>query len=228
MNAEKLRRNVESVRRRVADACRVMNRDPSSLTLVVVTKDRPVEAIRELYELGVKDLGESRVQEASEKRPSLPAGAGGPRWHMIGHLQTNKVRRAVELFDVIHSVDRPSLAQELHRHLASRGRTIDAFVQVNVAGEAQKGGIPPDQVLPFVDDIRDRCSTLRLQGLMTMAPLSDEPERVRWVFARLRELAVQVGLPGLSMGMTQDYVVAIEEGATHLRIGSAFFEGVFE
>lgn len=225
MNEERLRRNVEAVRRRVAEACRVMNRDPASITLVVVTKDRPVEAIRALYEMGVKDIGENRVQEAAEKRPAIPSD--GPHWHMIGHLQTNKVRRAVELFDIIHSVDRPSLAQELHKHLASRSRTIDAFVQVNVAGEAQKGGIPPDQVLPFVDDIRDRCSTLRLQGLMTIAPQSDDPERVRWVFARLRELAVQVGLPGLSMGMSQDYVIAIEEGATHLRIGSAFFEGVF-
>lgn len=224
MNEELLRRNVEAVRRRVAEACRVVDRDPASVTLVVVTKDRPVDAIRVLYEMGIKDIGENRVQEAAEKRPAIPAD--GPRWHMVGHLQTNKVRRAVELFDVIHSVDRPNLAEELHKHLASRGRTIDAFVQVNIAGEKQKGGIPPDQVLPFVDDIRDRCSALRLQGLMTIAPLSDEPERVRWVFARLRELAVQVGLPGLSMGMSQDYVVAIEEGATHLRIGSAFFEGV--
>ncbi len=226
MNVERLRRNVEQVRQNVQRACRAMRRESASLTLVAVTKGRPAEAVRALQELGMSDVGENRVPEAAEKRPAV-AGPG-LRWHMIGHLQSNKARRALDCFDVIHSVDRPSLAQELQKLLAARGRGIDAFVQVNVAGEKQKEGIAPEEVVPFVDDLRDRSPLLRLQGLMTMAPLTDDPEKVRWIFARLRELSVQVALPGLSMGMTQDYVVAIEEGATHLRIGSALFEGVFD
>ncbi|HLG42105.1 MAG TPA: YggS family pyridoxal phosphate-dependent enzyme [Planctomycetota bacterium] len=225
MNVDRLRRNVEQVRQNIQRACRAMKRDSASLTVVAVTKGRPAEAVRALHELGVSEVGENRVQEAVEKQPA--ATRPGLRWHMIGHLQSNKARRALDFFEVIHSIDRPSLAQELQKLLSARGRGIDAFVQVNVAGERQKEGIAPEEVVPFVDELRDRYPLLRLQGLMTLAPLTDDPEKVRWIFARLRELSVQVALPKLSMGMTQDYVVAIEEGATHLRIGSAYFDGVF-
>lgn len=223
MNLQRLRENVRTVRSRIRRACRNVGREASAVKLIAVTKGRSAEMMRELLDLGIRHIGENRVQEAEGKRPKIPEG---PVWHMVGHLQSNKVKRAIRAFDVIHSVDRQKLAEELHRALSAEGRRMKVFVQVNVAREPQKHGVAPEETLAFVDVLREKYRTLEPIGLMTLAPLSREPERSRPHFAALRELAVRCGLQGLSMGMSQDYVVAIEEGATHLRIGSALFAGV--
>jgi len=200
------------VRARIAAACGRARRDPASVTLIVVTKSIPKELIPQLAEFGVTDIGENRAVEGADR----VAGLGGFRKHMIGHLQTNKAARALQWADALHSVDRPSLVRELAKHQ----RKIPVFVQVNVSGEESKGGFAPDEASAAVADAR---RTLDVVGLMTMAP---EGADARPHFRRLRELAGQAGLRNLSMGMTQDFEVAVEEGATHVRVGTAIFEGV--
>lgn len=215
MNADQLRKNVAAVRDRIRRACDRAKRDPTSITVVVVTKTVGPEIINALADLGVTDIGENRVQDALQKHPQVKHPF---RWHMIGHLQTNKVKKALEIFPIIHSLDRPSLAQELGKHKA-----VDAFVELNVSGEVSKTGLPADQIGAFLPAIP---KNVRVLGLMTMAPLSEDPESSRPHFRKLRELAQRHGLSGLSMGMSQDFEVAIEEGATCVRIGTAFFQGV--
>lgn len=215
MNADQLRKNVAAVRDRIRIACDRAGRDPGSITVVVVTKTVGPEIINALADLGVTDIGENRVQDALQKYPRVKHPF---RWHMIGHLQTNKVKKALEIFSIIHSLDRPSLARELGKHKA-----VDAFVELNVSGEVSKTGLPADQIRAFLPTIP---KNVRVLGLMTMAPLSEDPESSRPHFRKLRELAQQYRLSGLSMGMSQDFEVAIEEGATCLRIGTAFFQGV--
>jgi pyridoxal phosphate enzyme (YggS family) len=209
------------VRERIAAACRRTGRDPSRVRLVAVTKSAEAEQIRRLADLGVKDVGENRVQEADRKRPAVPIPL---TWHMIGTLQTNKVGRALELFDVLHSLDRPRLADALSRRLEQTDRTMDVYIQVNVAREPQKAGLAPGELAGFVELVRRSHPRLRPAGLMTMAPESADPRAARPHFARLRALAGDVGLSGLSMGMTQDFETAVEEGATVVRIGRALFE----
>lgn len=209
---DRLRSNLEGVRARIAAACARARRDPAAVTLVVVTKSVPRELIPWLAGLGVTDIGENRAVEGLDRVGSL----GGFRRHMIGHLQTNKVVKALAWADTIHSVDRASLVGELAKHQ----RKVPVFVQVNVSGEASKGGFSPDGVEAAVADAR---RSLDVVGLMTMAP---EGAEARPLFRRLRELASRVGLTQLSMGMTQDFEVAVEEGATHVRVGTAIFNGV--
>lgn len=214
-----IRANLDRVRERVAKAAERAGRRPSDVLLVGVSKTVEVARIRQAIEAGVAALGENRVQEAKEKVAEI--GRPVP-WHLIGHLQTNKVRDALELFDVIHSVDRIDLARELDRRARARGRTIDAFVQVNVGGELSKGGWPPEAVETAVSAV-SALSGLKVRGLMTIPPAVDRPEDARAWFRALRKLAERHGLPDLSMGMSGDFEVAVEEGATMVRVGTAIF-----
>lgn len=217
--------NLEQVRGRIAAACARAGRDPGEVTLVAVSKNHPPESVRALADLGVGVFGENRVQEAKAKVPLAP---GRLRWHLIGHLQSNKCRDAVQLFEMIESVDSLGLAEELQKWADKAARTVRILLEVNVAGEASKFGYRPEAVLADLERI-NALPRLEVQGLMTVAPWSPDAERVRMVFRRLRELRgeceARLGapLPHLSMGMSGDFEVAIEEGATMVRIGTALF-----
>jgi pyridoxal phosphate enzyme (YggS family) len=193
---------------------------------VAVAKTFPPEAIREAAEAGIRDVGENRVQEASAKFQVLGRDV---TWHLVGHLQTNKVKKALEIFDWIHSVDSLRLAEEISRRAERVGREVDVLVEVNVSGEPSKFGVRPSELHRLIEQVV-RLPHLRLRGLMTIAPLVDDPEKARPYFAALRELRDQLlrsgvadHLPHLSMGMTDDFEVAVEEGATMVRIGRAIF-----
>ncbi|HLN62932.1 MAG TPA: YggS family pyridoxal phosphate-dependent enzyme [Symbiobacteriaceae bacterium] len=219
--------NVEQIRMRVAQAARRAGRTPDSVTIIAVSKTRTVDEIREVLAAGLTHLGENRVQELKEKWPAI---GGSATWHLIGSLQTNKAKLAVEMAGLIHSLDRDSLAEELARQAERRGEPCKALVEVNVSGEESKHGITPTELPAFLRRISER-GHLQVQGLMTMAPLSENPEAARPHFRRLRELAhevEQLRLPNidmqhLSMGMSGDFEVAVEEGATLVRIGTAIF-----
>lgn len=219
--AERLARLEE----RIAAACERARRKREEIVLVAVSKTHPPDVIAEAAALGVRVFGENKVQEARAKIPLCPSHLS---WHMVGHLQSNKAKWAVELFDVIHSVDSEKLARLLDAEAAERGRTIDILLEVNVSGEASKFGLKPEAVRPVLE-AANACSRLQVRGLMTMAPLSPDPERARPYFARLRELrdklSAETGipLPDLSMGMSGDFEPAIEEGATMIRIGTLLF-----
>ena len=211
LDLDRVRANLGDVRRRIEAACRRAGRQSEEIALVAVTKSIPGEQISMLAGAGVTDVGENRAVEAGERL----AGVKGLRRHMIGHLQTNKTRKALAWADVLHSVDRPSLVEAL----VAAGAAIPCYVQVNVSGEASKGGFRPEDVASAVAAAR---KGLRVEGLMTMAP---EGEAALPHFRRLRELAEREVLRGLSMGMSQDFEAAVEEGATLVRIGTALFEG---
>lgn len=211
MNLERVRANLENVRRKIAEACRRAGRDPGGVRLVVVTKSIPAEDIPALSPLGVREIGEHRPVEGLERVGPL----AGFRRHMVGHVQTNKVKKVLAWAEVLHSVDRPALVKELARH----NTRIPVFVQINVSGEATKGGFPAEEAEAAVAEAR---RGLDVVGLMTMAPAAGDP---RPVFRKLRELAARSGVTELSMGMTQDFETAVEEGSTYVRIGSAIFEG---
>ena len=218
------------VRERLARAAARAGRDPAAITLVAVTKTVTVPLIQAARALGFTAFGENRVQEAETKIGQL--GRDGIRWELIGHLQSNKAARAVHLFDRIQSIDSVRLAQTLDMHAAKRGTALPVLLEVNVAGEATKAGYAPDELLDAARAVA-KLPHLRPEGLMTVAPIVAQPEDVRPVFKRLRELrdalrdAVPVGGAGgwdaLSMGMSDDFEVAIEEGATVVRIGRALF-----
>jgi PLP dependent protein len=234
---ERLRTNLACVREHVGEACRRAGRRDIDVTLVAVTKYVAVDAIRGLLELGVTDIGESRPQQLVARAAELAAAAdalpGAPIWHLIGHLQRNKIKLLLPHARMIHSLDSERLAEALHEQALGAAQSVDAFLEVNVAGERSKSGIAPELAAPLAEAIR-RWPTIRLRGLMTMAPYDPDPETSRPFFARLRELlaslrqagAVAPECIGLSMGMSQDYAIAVEEGATHIRVGSALFEGL--
>ena len=207
------------VRERMAAACDRADRAPNEVTLVGVSKGFPAEAVAEAHAAGLRDLGENRVQEAAGKIGVLAARGVRPRWHLIGHLQTNKAKTAVELFGIIHSVDSVRLAQALSRRAHE---VVLILLEVNVAQETGKFGFAPEEVTSALSTI-EALPNLDVRGLMTVAPLTDDTERVRPVFRRLRELRDAHGLQELSMGMTGDFEVAIEEGATLIRVGRAIF-----
>ncbi len=217
--------NLASLRERIAAACARAGRDPAAVTLMGVSKFQPPEAVRAALDAGLTTFGESRVQEAKAKIPLCP---GRARWQMIGHLQSNKCRDAVALFSMIQSVDSLALAQELDRQCEKAAKTLPILLEVNVAGEASKFGYAPAKVLADFREL-NQLPRLEIHGLMTIAPYSPTPERVRPVFRRLRELRGEceqllgAPLPVLSMGMSGDFEVAIEEGATLVRVGSALF-----
>lgn len=229
--------NLKRVRERIAAAARAAGRDPAEVRLICVTKGVPIERIREAAAAGVREIGENRVQEAQEKQllmgrvPATGPAAGRPfgdspplRWHLIGRLQRNKAKLAAGLFDVVHSVDSPKLIETLERF----EQKLDLLIQVNVSGEAAKGGCRPEEAEGLAAAIQ-RSKHLRWTGLMTMAPFSKNPEDARPVFRQLRELRdvlqKRLSRPALdlSMGMSGDFEVAVQEGATLVRIGTAIF-----
>ena len=222
-------RNLESVRARIAAACARAGRESGAVRLVAVTKAVGVAEARALISLGVGDLGENRVAEALDKIDGI--GEAPVRWHMIGHLQRRKARLAVGRFAMIHSVDSVRLLEELEKRAAAAGSTEEILAELNVSGEESKYGLRPSGAEEFCRAAAG-CSCVRLRGFMTMAPLVDDPEEVRPVFAALRELLERTNAGGvcseplteLSMGMTNDYEVAVEEGATIVRVGTALFE----
>jgi pyridoxal phosphate enzyme (YggS family) len=211
--------NLERVRERVARAAERAGRTPDDVLLIGVSKVVEVERIRAALAAGLGALGENRVQEAKAKVAEL--GRPVP-WHLIGHLQTNKVKDALPLFDLIQSLDRLELAHELERRAAAQGRVVEALLQVNVAGEASKGGFAPDAVSEALDTI-GTLSHVRVRGLMAIPPEVERAEDSRPWFRRLREMADKHGLRDRSMGMSGDFEVAIEEGATMVRVGTAIF-----
>lgn len=211
--------NVIAVRERIARACDRAGRDPSSVTLIAVTKTHPLAAIAAAFDDGVRDFGENRVQDAHDKIPRLRDDCTAATWHLIGHLQRNKVPLALDLFDVIHSVDSERLARAISERAV---KPVRIYLEVNIGGEASKEGASPDDAAGL-SDLIGRLPNLDLVGLMTVAPIVADPEEVRPVFRRLRELCDAIGLAGLSMGMTGDFEVAIEEGATAVRVGRAIF-----
>jgi len=219
--------NVARVRARIAEAALRSGRRPESVVLVGVTKTVGVDRIRELVASGVRVLGENRVQEARTKVPEIP----GVAWHLIGSLQRNKVKDALRWFTLIHSVDSLGLAEEISRRGAEQGGSgpAEVLIQVNVSEETQKHGVPLEEAGRLVAQVRE-LPGVRVRGLMGMAPLVDRPEEARPFFRRLREVRDRVrealpdaGVEDLSMGMTDDFEVAIEEGATLIRVGRALF-----
>jgi pyridoxal phosphate enzyme (YggS family) len=218
-------RNIEEVKKRIAEASSSVGRSAEEVTLVAVTKFRSPEEISQAAEAGLRIFGENRVQEAKSKYRLLPDDLS---WHMIGHLQRNKARDAVGIFDCIHSLDSVRIADEVERRCAAIGKAMDVLLEVNVSGEEAKFGLKPEKVEEVVRHVLS-LPHLRLEGLMTMAPFVDDAETVRPVFRGLREVRDRINETGvchlteLSMGMTQDYEVAVQEGATVVRIGSAIF-----
>jgi pyridoxal phosphate enzyme (YggS family) len=218
-------KNLEMVRSEIAEAERLSHRAPGSVELVAVSKGHQVELIRGAIEAGQVVFGENKVQEAKAKIPELPARL---RWHMIGHLQSNKVRQALPLFEMIHGVDSVGLLRDIARISSELGGFPRVLLQVNVAGEASKFGFSPEKLLAQLDEIA-QVDRVQLEGLMTIPPMTPTPEQARPYFARLRDLRTRLEgelrfpLPHLSMGMSSDYRVAIEEGATIVRIGTAIF-----
>lgn len=212
-------------RERIAQAAKRAGRDPNAVRLVAVSKTHPASAIREAYEAGQRDFGENYAQELVRKAESL-ADLPDLRWHMIGHLQTNKARHVAPHVAMVHTVDSPKLAAELGRRALAAGRTFDVLVEVNVARDPAKSGCLPEQLGAVLDALRGQ-SALRTQGLMTIPPFTEDPQGARPYFALLRDLRDAHGgpdlLPELSMGMSHDAEVAVEEGATIVRIGTAIF-----
>jgi pyridoxal phosphate enzyme (YggS family) len=213
------------VRARVDVACRAAGRDPAEVAVLPVSKTFGPQMVREAAALGLSRFGENKVQELRDKAAALADLA--PEWVLIGHLQTNKARDAARLASEVQSLDRLELAEALHRRLQIEGRAIDVLVQVKTSPEESKHGLPPDELPAFVDRLRD-YPTLRVRGLMTLAVQSDDAGAVRACFRQLRELrdaAARQGheLPRLSMGMSGDFPLAIAEGATEVRIGTAIF-----
>lgn len=216
------------IRERIARAAARAGRAAEEVTLVAVSKLKPAQDVRRAFGAGVRDFGENRIQEAQRKRSELAAALPGARWHLVGHLQSNKARRAAELFDHIHSVDSAALGRRLGRAGRELGRPVRGLLQVDLAGEETKFGVPEGSAEAVLDELK-ACEGLAIEGLMVMPPYDPEPERVRPFFRRLRELrdrALEGGfLEGreLSMGMSHDFEVAIQEGATMVRIGTAIF-----
>jgi pyridoxal phosphate enzyme (YggS family) len=217
--------NLEKVQQRIRAACERIDREPNSITLLAVTKTQPPEVVSAAAGLGLTLFGENKVQEARAKIPLCP---GKLRWHFIGHLQSNKCRDAVELFKMIQSVDSLSLAQEINKRAEQAARTMPVLLEVNVAGEASKFGYRPEQLLVELKEL-NALPRIEIHGLMTVPPWSVDAEKARPHFRRLRELkeraeaVLGAPLPHLSMGMSGDFEIAIEEGATMLRIGTELF-----
>lgn len=247
---ERLQENVAGVRQAIADACARAGRDADGVTLVAVTKYVDLPVIQALLAAGVADIGENRVQQLTARaeelgaltgdwpgpapggRPDAARPAPRPRWHMVGHLQRNKVKALLPHSSIVHSLDSARLAAEIERVAARLDTPVDALIEINVTGEASKFGVRPAELEAHIAALRPH-SHVRLRGLMTMAPFDPDPEHARPHFARLRQLLERLRATGtvgpdcvhLSMGMSQDYAVAVEEGATLVRVGSALYEG---
>ena len=215
------------VRAEIENACKSVGRDPSEVTLVAVSKTKPIEMLMEAYDAGARVFGENKVQEIIDKYEHIPSDV---KWHMIGHLQRNKVKYIVDKVAMIHSVDSLRLAQTIEQEAAKKGVRIPVLLEVNVAEEESKFGLKMDEVLPLIMEISD-FSHIEVRGLMTIAPFVEDPEKNRIHFQNLRKLLVDINAKNidnvhvrtLSMGMTNDYMEAIEEGATMVRVGTGIF-----
>jgi pyridoxal phosphate enzyme (YggS family) len=214
---ESLTENLTKVRERINSAAARTHRSPGDITLLAVTKVFPAQIIRDAWNVGLREFGENYVQEFEGKEPQV-RDLTGSRFHLIGHLQSNKARRASELFQVVQSVDSPKLA----RRLNDAGRPLEVMIEVKTSGEETKSGLAESELAATVEAARS-CPNLTLTGLMTVPEWCEEAEKSRVAFARLRELAAQYNLPKLSMGMSHDFEVAIEEGSTMIRVGTALF-----
>jgi PLP dependent protein len=212
-----LQERLEQVRARIATAAERARRDPAGILLLAVTKVFPASVIREAYHLGLREFGENYVQEFETKAPEV-ADLQGARFHLIGHLQSNKSKKAAELFQNIQTVDSPKLA----RRLNDAARALDVMLEVKLSDEEAKSGAAPEELPELIAAMRE-CPNLRLTGLMTMPPWSDDSEAARPYFRQLRELSERHGIAGLSMGMSHDIETAIEEGSTCVRVGTALF-----
>lgn len=222
-----IKENLEEVERNICAACARSGRKREEVRLISVSKTKPVSMLEEAYAAGSRDFGENKPQELKEKYGQLPDDI---RWHMIGHLQTNKVKYIIEKAELIHSVDSLRLAQAIEKEAARRERTVDILVEVNVAEEESKFGVRVDEVIPFIEKLA-QFSHIHVCGLMTIAPFVENPEENRPIFKNLHKLSVDIAHKNidnvnvniLSMGMTNDYEVAIEEGATMVRVGTGIF-----
>ena len=222
-----VKEQLREVQKNIEQACIRAGRKPEEVTLIAVSKTKPVPMLEEAYEGGARDFGENKVQEIVAKKPQLPEDI---RWHMIGHLQRNKVHQVVGKAVLIHSVDSLRLAEQIETEAAKKDTDVDILLEVNVAREESKYGF-------FLEEVKDAIMTIKdfphvhIKGLMTIAPFVENPEENREVFKKLYEFAVDIGkknidnvtMDVLSMGMTNDYVIAVEEGATHIRVGTAIF-----
>lgn len=222
-----IKENISTVKKNIEDACQRVGRKPQDATLIAVSKTKPLPMLREAYETGCRDFGENKVQELVEKYDALPKDI---RWHMIGHLQRNKVKYIVDKVYLIHSVDSYRLAEEISKEAVKRNLTVNILVEVNVAGEESKFGTTCEEAAALVEKIA-LLPGIFVKGLMTIAPYVENSEENRQYFVNLRKLSVDIkhknidniSMDILSMGMTGDYIVAIEEGATHVRVGTGIF-----
>ena len=222
-----IKENLNRVQENIRNACARAGRKEDEVTLIAVSKTKPVSMLEEAYALGVRDFGENKVQELVDKAGQLPEDI---RWHMIGHLQRNKVKYIIDKVDLIHSVDSVRLAETIEKEAAKHNLTANILIEVNVAKEESKFGIMPEELDEFIEKIAG-FSHIQVKGLMTIAPFVEDPEENRPIFARLRKLSVDITAKNvdnitmsiLSMGMTNDYQVAIEEGATMVRVGTGIF-----
>ncbi|CUU08603.1 hypothetical protein JGI1_02125 [Candidatus Thermokryptus mobilis] len=219
--------NVQKIKQKIREVCLKTGRNPEDVTIVAVTKTVPVERIIEVVNAGIYDIGENKVQELLEKRKSID----NVRWHFVGHLQTNKVKYIVDFVHLIHSVDSFKLALEIEKRARRINRVVDVLIEVNTSGERTKYGVKPEETLNLVRQISENCEYVWVKGLMTVAAYLPNPEDVRPMFRTLRELRDEISkfnfrnveMRHLSMGMSNDYEVAVEEGATIVRIGTAIF-----
>lgn len=225
-----IKENIAAVKQSIVAACARSNRGPEEITIVTVTKGRPAVEIKEVIEAGIADIGENRVQEAVLKYNQLTKQRNNEstsqriNWHLVGHLQTNKAKEAVKVFDLIHSVDSLRLAREINSQAVRINKIQDILLEIKTSPEETKYGFNPDEGIEAVKEI-SRLQNIRIKGLMTIAPVVDSQEQARPYFRILRELKDSIGdLRILSMGMSDDFAVAIEEGATMIRIGRAIFE----
>jgi len=222
-----LAENLKEVELRIQEACKRANRAREEVTLIAVSKTKPVSMLKEIYTENVRDFGENKVQELADKFEQMPQDIN---WHMIGHLQRNKVKYIVDKVKLIHSVDSVRLAQAIEQEASKKNVVVDILIEVNVAEEDSKFGLKIDEVIPLIEEI-STYEHIRIQGLMTIAPYVDNPEENRPIFACLKKLSVDIAKKNidnvsvgiLSMGMTNDYEVAIEEGATIVRVGTGIF-----
>jgi pyridoxal phosphate enzyme (YggS family) len=224
----RLKTNIETVKNRIADAAGRADRDPDEITVVAVSKTHPPEAIERVYEAGLRHIGESYVQEWQDKKEELPDDI---EWHFVGHLQSNKAKYIADEVTAVHSVDRRSVAKKLSKRASS---SVDVFLQVNIGEEASKSGVMPDDLIDLCDMTED-YENLRIRGLMTIPPFSEDPENSRQYFKQMHQLYDEArdwfetqsdkpfAFDHLSMGMTNDFEVAVEEGATIVRVGTAIF-----
>ena len=219
--------NLAQVQKNIEESCGNVNRDPGEVTLIAVSKTKPVEMLREAYDAGARVFGENKVQEIVDKYDHMPSDV---KWHMIGHLQRNKVKYIVDKVAMIHSVDSFRLAETIEKEAAKKNVTVPILIEVNVAQEESKYGLKPEEVLPFIEEIAD-FSHIQIKGLMTIAPYVENAEENREIFRELKKLSVDIAAKNinnvtmsvLSMGMTGDYMIAVQEGATMVRVGTGIF-----